>query len=78
MLEKSGEKKELLVIENANKTAMADSLKILSAINLKNKYSWAISNVDIDAARDLRLIYMKKYGRCVGQIQDKINWLYKD
>lgn len=40
---------------------MAEITKVLSAINLGNKYSQAISNIDIDIAKNLRLINIKKY-----------------
>ncbi len=32
----------------------------------------------MDAVRDLRLTSIKKYWRCAGQIQDKVDWLHKD
>lgn len=35
---------------------MTEVIKILSTIDLINKYSWTISNADIDAAENLRLI----------------------
>lgn len=71
--EKSRENKKLLAIENIDKTIMVEVTKVLSAINLRSKHNWAISNVDIDVARDLRLIYIQKYWRHIGQIQDDIN-----
>ena len=61
IIEKSRENKELLAIENANKTAIAEVTKVSSAIDFKNKHSLAISNADIDAAKNLRLINIKKY-----------------
>lgn len=39
---------------------------------------WAISNVDIDAARDLGLTGIKKYWKRAGQIKKKVNGLYRD
>ena len=39
MAEKDEENKDLLVIENANKTAIAEVAKMSSAIDLRNKYS---------------------------------------
>ena len=40
---------------------MVEVAKVSSAINLKSKYSWVISNADIEAIRDLELIDIKKY-----------------
>ena len=78
MVEKNRENKELLAIKNANKTIMAKVTKVLSAIDFESKYNWAISNADIDIVKNLRLIGIKKYLRCVGKIEDKVDWLHKD
>ena len=64
--ERIGKNKKLLVMENAEKTVMAEIAKVSSVINLGHKHSWAISNTDIDATRDLRLIGIKKYWRRAG------------
>ncbi len=69
---------ELLAIENVDKTTIAEVAKMSSAIDLGSKYSWAISNADIDTAEDLGLTSIKKYWRHAGQIQDKVDLLYKD
>ena len=61
LIEKSGENKELSIIENADKTVMVEVAKVSSAINLESKYNWAISNADMDAAEDLKLVDIKKY-----------------
>ena len=61
--EKGRENKKLLAMENTNKTAIAKVAKVLSAINFGNKHSWAINNADIDVAKNLRLIGIKKYWR---------------
>lgn len=65
-------------MKNVDKTATAEVAKISSTIDLDNKYSQAINNADIDVAKNLRLIDIEKYWRYVGQIQDKVNRLYKD
>lgn len=44
-----------------------------SIIDFKSKHNWVISNIDIDIARDLELISIKKYWRCIGQIHDKVD-----
>ncbi len=60
MQNKNKKNQEPWEIENANKIAMAEVVKLWSAINFGNKYSWAINNTDIDAAKDLKLIVIKK------------------
>lgn len=40
---------------------MVKVAKVLIIINLNNKYSWAISNDNMDIIRDLKLICIKKY-----------------
>ncbi len=47
--------------ENIDKTAMVEVAKVLTAIDLESKHSWAINNADIDIARDQGLINIKKY-----------------
>ncbi len=61
MIEKGEKNKELLVMENVEKTAIAEVIKVSSTIDLGSKHSWAMSNADMDAVRDLRLISIKKY-----------------
>ncbi len=58
--------RELLAMENADKTAIAEVAKMSSAIDLGSKHSWAISNADMDVARDLGLTSIKKYWRHTG------------
>lgn len=55
-------------MKNIDKTIIAEVAKMLSTINLKNKHSKAISNANMDAARDLELICIKKYWKHIGQI----------
>lgn len=47
---------------------MAKIAKLASIIDIGNKYRQAISNDNIDVARDLELTSVKKYQRCIGQI----------
>lgn len=58
--EKGRKNKELLTIENVDKTTMAEVAKVSNAINLGSKHSWAISNANIDAIKNLGLIGIKK------------------
>ncbi len=63
-----GENKEMLAMKNIDITAMVEVVKVLDAIDLRSKHNQAISNADIDATRDLRLIGIKKYQRHASQI----------
>lgn len=47
-------------------------------MDLNNKYIQAISNVNMDVTKNLKLTNMKKYWRCAGQIKKKVNKLYKN
>lgn len=58
---KGGKNKELLAMRNVDKTVMTKVAKILSTIDLRRKHNWVISNIDIDIARNLELIGIKKY-----------------
>lgn len=49
------------LVEKINKAAIMQVAKVASAINIDNKYRWAISNNHIDVAGDLRLTGVKKY-----------------
>lgn len=55
------EKEEQLIIKNANRIALSEVGKTSSSMNLDHRYKWVISNVDINAARDLGLTDIKKY-----------------
>lgn len=48
-------------MENIDKISIAKVAKVLNVINLSSKYSWAISNIDINITRDLELTDIKKY-----------------
>lgn len=77
-IEKSRENKRSLVIKNVYKIIIAKVIKVLYTINPYIKYNCIINNVDINVARDLGLINIKKYWRFAGQIQEKVNRLYKN
>lgn len=78
LAQKNRNNKRLLAIKNINKTLVAKVIKILNIINLKNKYGQAISNDNININKNLRLTNTKKYQRCIGQIQDKVDRLNKN
>ena len=73
-LEKGGK----LVVRNEDKITLAEVGRTLSPMNFDGKYMWARSNIDIDAARDLRLIGIKKHWRLAGQIEKEVNGLHRD
>ena len=58
---KAREKEGQLVVKNADKIALVEVVRTSSPMNLDGKYMWAISNIDIDAARDLGLTGIKKH-----------------
>lgn len=63
-----------LVLDNI---VIAKVTKVLSIINLGNKYIQTISDIDLDVTRDLGLLDIKKYWRYKDQIQTKVDWLLK-
>ena len=68
--------KDIIILEKANGKKLSESLvdttvfakvtRTSSSIDLVWKYRWAMSNVDIDVAKKLRLIGVKKYWRRAG------------
>ena len=65
-------------MRNANKISLAEVGKTSSPMDLDSQYIWAISNIDIDAARDLGLTGIKKHWRLAGQIEKEVNRLHRD
>lgn len=76
-IERNKENNEQLKMKNVCKTVIAKFAQVSNIIDLNSKYNWLISNTNMDTVEDLRLTDIKKYQRCAGLIQDKINWLYK-
>ena len=52
---------EMLSEGIANITASAKLAWVLSPVNLVQRYNWAMSNTDLDAAKKLGLTGIKKY-----------------
>ena len=75
---KTQKKERQLVVRNTDKIAQIEVAKTSSLIDFDGKYMWAISNVDIDATRNLGLTDIKKYQRLASQIEKKVNELYRD
>lgn len=61
VIEKVRENIELLAIKKIDKIVIAEVIKISSTINLGIQHNQAISNADINIAKDFRLNCMKKY-----------------
>lgn len=52
---RSRKNKNQLAIQNLlDKTTITKVSKVSSVIKFNNKYSWAISNIELDIARDLK------------------------
>ena len=66
------------MVRNADKIAVGEVRKTLTLMDLDGKYIWAISNIDIDAARDLGLTGIKKHWGLTGQIEKEVNGLHRD
>ena len=70
--------KKQLVVKNVDKIAQPEVTRTLSLMDLDSKYMWAMSNVDIDAARDLGLTDIKNQYRLTDQIEKEVDGLYRD
>ena len=73
--EKARKKKELLK-GITDTTALAKVAQALSPVDFARKYMWAISNINIDVAKQLGLLGIKKYLRRTRQIKTELNWLH--
>ena len=75
ILEEAREK-EKLSEGIADTTAQAEVARTWSPVDLAERYKWAMSDADPDAAKELRLTGIKKYWRRVGQVEIKLDWLH--
>ncbi len=69
-------RKKKLSESPADTTASAKMAQTSSSIDLVWKYRWAISNVNIDVAKELQLTKIKKYWRQATQVKMELNWLH--
>ena len=53
--------KEILLKGVADITALVEVAQVLSLVDLAGRYNWAMSNADLDIAKKLGLIGIKKY-----------------
>lgn len=63
---------------NTNKIALTKVAKMSNLMDLDSKYIQAISNINFDATKNLKLTGIKNYLRLASQIEKKVNTLYKD
>ena len=75
ILEKAREKK-MLSESTANTTVSAEVAWVLSPINFAGRYNWTISNTDLDTAKELGLISIKKYWRYASKVAIELDWLH--
>ncbi len=57
-------------------TASAEVAQASSPIDLTWKYRWAMSNVDIDVAKEQELTGVKKYWGRATQVKMELDWLH--
>ncbi len=67
---------EMLLEGIAYTTAPAEVSRVLSFVYLAGRQNWAISNADLDAAKELGLTGIKKYWGRAGQVEMELDWLY--
>ncbi len=60
----------------ADTIAPVEVVRALSHIDLTWKSRWAMSNIDMDAAKELRLTGVKKYCRRAAQVEMELDWLH--
>ena len=75
ILEKTREK-EKLSEGSANTNAPVDVARASSPVDLIWRYRWAMSKVDMEAAKELGLTGVKNYWRRAGQVEMELDWLH--
>ncbi len=69
--------KEILSIEGiADTNAPAEVARISNPVNLAGRYIWAMSDSNLDVAKELELTGIKKYWRRAGQVEMELDWLH--
>ncbi len=76
ILEKAREEEMLSLEGIADTTAPAEVTRVSSLVDLTGRYNWAMSDADLDAAKELGLTGIKKYWRHAGQVEIELDWLY--
>lgn len=74
-LEKARGKKKLLE-DTIDITTSAELAQVSSPVNLTSRYKQAMSNPEINVAKELRLTGIKKYQRYTSQVEIELDWLH--
>ncbi len=61
IISKKARKEEMLSESIADTTVPAEVARVLSHVNLAGRYNWAMSDADLDTAKELGLTGIKKY-----------------
>ena len=61
IIEKKAKKKEKLLEDIVDITALAELAQASSPVDFAEKYMWAMNNANMDAAKELGLTGIKKY-----------------
>ncbi len=67
---------ELLSESIVDTTALAEVARVSSPVDLVGRYNWAMSDADLDVAKELRLTDIKKYWRRADPVEMELDWLY--
>ena len=76
IIEKKTREKQGLLEGIADTTSTAEVAQASSLVDFAGKYMWAMSNANIDAAKELGLTGIKKYWRRAGQVEMELDWLH--
>ncbi len=69
IISEKAREKEMLPESVADMTAPAEVARVSSPVDLAGRYNWAMSVVDLDAAKELGLTDIKKYWRRASQVE---------
>ena len=54
----------------------ATTSRVRNFVHFARKYTWKVSNTNLDTIKKSRLTSIKKYQKYAGQIKIKLDWLY--
>ncbi len=60
----------------ADTTVPTKVARVSSPVDLVGRYNWAMSDADLDAAKELGLTGIKKYWIRAGQVEIELDWLH--
>ncbi len=73
---RESQEKKMLLEGIVDTTMPAEVAGVSSLINLVGRYNWAMSDADLDTAKELGLTGIKKYWRRAGQVELELDWLH--